>query len=161
MSINDIFKNRFSSYKIESLKEASKLMESLLDSMGTNNEEAKIEMDNKDMQGWMVKVGSAYIFIYILKSDDLKMYFKVLSPVCFMPEKNIIPFYRFLLETNMFIGGYALGVEKNIVMLQSLKRLDNLELEDAKKAIEQIAKLSGEISIKSVDEFKARYYELE
>jgi len=160
MTINNLFKTFFSNDKINTLNAGSKLISELLESMGTSHDEAKIEVDSKDMLGWMVNVGNVSLYIYVFKSEDGVIYLKVISPLVFLPEKNILPFYRTLLETNMYLNGYTIGVEKNMITLMSVRRIENLKIEESKKMIEQMAKLTLDISEKLVEDFKAVKFEV-
>ena len=160
MTINNLFKTFFSNDRIDSIDEASKLIQDLLESMGTSHEESKIEMESKDMLGWMVSVGNVLIYIYVFKSEDSVIYLKIICPIVFLPEKNILPFYRILLETNMYLNGYVIGVEKNMAAMMSVRRIENLKIEESRKMIEQMAKLTLDISEKLIDEFKAVKFEL-
>ncbi|MDD3804280.1 MAG: hypothetical protein PHW02_07870, partial [bacterium] len=96
MTLNNLFKTFFSSDRIDSIDEASSLIQELLSSLGTSHEESKIETDSKEMLGWMTGIGNVYVYIYVFKSDDNRIYLKLISPVAFLPDKNILPFYRTL-----------------------------------------------------------------
>lgn len=159
MTINNLFKTFFSNDKIDTIDEASKLIQGLLESMGTSHEEAKLETENKDMLGWVINFGNSILYIYVYKSDNGVIYLKVISPLTLLPEKNILPFYRTLLETNMYLNGYIIGVEKNMAILMSIIKIQNIDSEEARKMVEQIAKLTLDISDKLIEEFSAVRFE--
>ncbi|MGE3062285.1 MAG: hypothetical protein AB7T10_01455 [bacterium] len=161
MTLNNLFKTFFASDKIDTIDEASMLIGELLSALGTSHDESKIEMEGKDTLGWMVNIGTVYVYIYVFKSEDEKIYLKVISPIVFLPEKNILPFYRALLESNMYLNGFTLGIEKNLALLLRIKRIEEVKLEEAKKIVEQTAKLSLDISEKLIEDFKAVKFEIQ
>ena len=161
MTLNNLFKTFFSSDRIDSIDEASSLIQELLSSLGTSHEESKIETDSKEMLGWMTGIGNVYVYIYVFKSDDNRIYLKLISPVAFLPDKNILPFYRTLLETNIYLNGYVLAVEKNLTLLIRVKKIEEVSLDEAKKITEQIVKLSTEISEKLIEDFKVQKFEIQ
>ncbi|HAV91947.1 TPA: hypothetical protein DCW38_02055, partial [candidate division WOR-3 bacterium] len=99
------------------------------------------------------------LYIYVYKSDNGVIYLKVIYPLTLLPEKNILPFYRTLLETNMYLNGYIIGVEKNMAILMSIIKIQDIDSEEARKMVEQIAKLTLDISDKLIEEFSAVRFE--
>lgn len=161
MTLNSLFKTFFSADKIDTIDEASKLIQDLLSSLGTSHEESKMEMESKDMLGWMITIGNVYVYIYVFRADDKKIYLKIVSPVVFLPEKNILPFYRSLLEANIYLNGFSVGVEKNLALILRVKRVEEVGIEEAKKLVEQTAKISLDMSEKLIDDFKAVKFEIQ
>jgi len=161
MNLSNIFQNLFGQDHIDSLEEAAKLIESILDSLGTNPEEAKMDLESKTALGWLIQNGTTYLFIYVFKTEDNQFLLKMVSPVVFMPEKNLLPFYRFLLESNLNLHDSTLGIEKNIIMMQSLRRVDLISPDEAKNMVGYLYKTSQEMAAKLSKEFEAKYYEVE
>lgn len=161
MNLSNIFQGLFGQAHIDTLEEAAKLIESILDSLGTNPEDAKMDIEGQNVMGWLIQNGKSYLFIYVFMTDDKQLLLKMVSPVVFMPEKNLLAFYRKLLEENLALHDSALGIERNIVMVQSLRRADLMSLEEAKNLVAYLYKTSQDTAAVLAEEFGAKFYVIE
>jgi len=73
-------------------------VEIILQKIGVNLDEAKMALE--EGYGWEFRRGSASIEIYIVQRDD-KTFLQVLSPIMYLPQTNLLPLYRRLLEYNL------------------------------------------------------------
>lgn len=161
MSITGALKAIFSEEKIDTLEKAGKLVEGLLSSLGAKQEEAKIEMDEENQLGWLIQVGDIYLYIYIFQMENNFLYIKMVSPLVYMPETNLLPFYRKLLEYNVDFHDIGFGVEKNVVMILAQRKIDYTSLEECRFIIEFIAKTGNLLNKELIKEFGSKPYQLD
>lgn len=107
--------------------------------------------------GWNFKRGSALIEIYIAVHEGTG-YLQVLSPLMHLPQANLLPLYRRLLEINLQITAAALGVHNDVVYVFHERPLEGLIAEEANTIINTVAGYADDLDDKLVQEFGGRLY---
>lgn len=159
--ITDRIKSMFKSEKIDTLEKAESIIKEMLNNFGAKEEDARIETDNESMIGWAISVNNIIIYIYLFKGDDDFLYVRIVSPVLMLPSENILPFYRTLLEQNLYLHDIGFAVEENMILIVAQRRIDLTNLEECKFIIAYMAEI-GEKTTKSLsEEFKAKIFELD
>jgi len=161
MSISSALKSIFSDEKVDTLEKAAKLVEGLLGSLGAKHEEARIDMDEANQLGWLIRVGDIYLYIYIFQLENNLLYIKMVSPIVYMPEGNVLPFYRKLLEYNVDLHDVGFGVERNLAMMLAQRKIEFTSFEECRFIIEYIAKIGNEVNKEMIKEFGCKPYQLD
>ncbi len=151
-SLKKLFKHE----KPYTLEKADQIVRELLKSMGTNHKDAKMDMEDKNLLGWAIGVGEAIIYIYIFQSDDNTLFIKFVSPVMYMPEENLLPFYRKLLELNNRLHDIGFSIENNIVLMFAQRRIELTTIEESKYIIMYLARMVQELGGDLMKEFNAK-----
>ncbi len=107
--------------------------------------------------GWNFKRGSATVEIYIAVHEGVG-YLQVLSPLIELPQANLLPLYRRLLETNLQITAAALGIHNDVVYVFHERPLEGLDSQEASNIINMIGAYADDLDDKLVQEFGGRLY---
>lgn len=159
--ITDKIKSFFSNEKIDTLEKAAEIIKDLLKSLGAKEEDAQIETDNEGMLGWAIGVNSIFIYIYLFKGEDGFLYVRLVSPVMYMPSENILPFYRTLLERNLYLHDIGFAVEENLILLMAQRRIDLTSQEECRFILAYLAETGDKLAKEISEEFKTELFEME
>ena len=160
-SIIDNIKSLFTSEKINTLEKASQIINEMLKSLGTNEKDASMETDNKNMLGWAINVNDIIIYIYLFKGEDKNMYLRLVSPILKLPTTNILPFYRKLLEHNLYLHDIGFSVEENLILLMAQRRIDLTSLEECTYIVSFLAESGTKLTKELSEEFDAEIYTID
>lgn len=131
------------------------LVEQILRGIGVDPALARMNVDSGF--GWNFKRGSALIEVYLAQADDIT-YFQVLSPILHLPQSQVLPLYRRLLELNLQVTNAAFGLHTDLVYVFSERRLDGLDAQEANSIINLVAQYADEFDDKLQAEFGGRLY---
>ena len=107
--------------------------------------------------GWWIQRGSAVIYI-ILNPHEESPSIRIVSPILYLPEDFIVPFYRRCLELNMELMQCAIGASGDRVSVVSERPIAGLDQEELKSMIGYLSAVADDIDDKLADEFKAKLY---
>jgi hypothetical protein len=137
------------------IRECVKMIEDFFKKINFNP--SKQRLPNRDTLGWWVQRGSAVIYI-ILKPHDGVPTLRVVSPILYLPENHILPFYRKCLELNMDLVNCAFAVADDKIMLVSERAVDGLDSQELEELIGYLAIMADEVDDKLAREFNAQMY---
>ncbi len=129
-------------------------IEKFLEKVGYNPADVRLDVSEKGNYGWRAHKGSASILIFLLGSQETKV-LRVVSPILKLPQENLLPFYRRLLETNLTIPGCSLGVKGDEVVVFSERVLTGLRASEIEMAIDMVASVADGIDDELSKEFGA------
>lgn len=130
-------------------------VEQILMAMGIDPTQARLTTDNG--YGWSFQRGSAVIEVYISQQDGAG-FIQVLSPIIHLPQNNILPMYRRLLELNLQITSAAFGVYLDVVYVFSERPLEGMDAPEANSMVTLVAQYADELDDQLVGEFGGRLY---
>ncbi len=116
-----------------------------------------VRMNTEEGYGWSFQRGSAVIEIYVNHQNDIG-YLQVLSPIIHLPESNLLPLYRRLLELNLQLTNASLGIYLDVVYVFSERPLEGLDGNEANSIIDLVSAYADDLDDKLVNEFGGRLY---
>lgn len=137
------------------VKECAKMVQIFLKKVGLNPSEHRIRQPNT--LGWWVTHGSAVVYI-LINQGDTSSTIRVASPILFLPDDYILPFYRRLLEYNLNLINCALAVSDDKVLLVSERPLEGLDQNELEGMIHYLAGVADDIDDHLSNEFDAPMY---
>jgi hypothetical protein len=140
---------------IGDIKESVKIVREVLGKIGIND--APEQMDGGRGFGWTLQRGSAVVYVLINQIDN-KGYFKVISPIIYLPAENLLPLYRTMLEINMDLTSAALGIQEDKVCVMSERSIAGLDAEEADEVIKRVAYYADQLDNKLSSEFGGRLF---
>ena len=141
--------------KEAAIQECVKMIEGFLKKIDFNPN--KQRLPNRDTLGWWVQRGSAIIYIILNQHDDTPTV-RIVSPILYLPENYILPFYRKCLELNVDLINCAFGVVDDKVVLVSERPIDDLDPRELAGTIQYLAAFADHIDDKLAAEFNAQMY---
>ena len=145
----------FGTKKVEetTVKDAIKMVEDLFRKIGLDPHQ--IRLKNTDAIGWYALRGSVGIYVLINQIKNVHT-IRVISPVLFLPENNILPFYRALLEYNMNLINCAFCVHQDQACLVNERPIQGLDFIELQGTIDYISRFADDVDDKLMTEFGAR-----
>ncbi|KAA3656429.1 MAG: hypothetical protein DWQ04_31165 [Chloroflexi bacterium] len=107
--------------------------------------------------GWWIQRGSATVYI-IINPHEHAPSIRIMSPILYLPEDYILPFYRRCLELNMELMNCALGAAEDTVSVVTERPIAGLDPEELESMIAYLSGVADEIDDKLAEEFKARLF---
>ena len=138
-----------------SVQDCIKIVEDFLNSVGLNPSVQRI--DDPETLGWWASRGSALIYILLNDRDSFQS-IRILSPILYLPEENILPFYRRCLELNMGLFNCAIGVSEDKVYIVTERPIVGLDPEEFEGTVNFLSATADDLDDKLADEFSARLY---
>ena len=105
---------------------------------------------------WRLTVGSADVFVSVIKADGNpdSVVFQVLAPVMGLPDKNLLPLYRKLLELNASaLFGACFSLEGATVNVLGERLALNLDEDEFVRLIDRVAGYADKYDDELVSEF--------
>ena len=133
---------------------SARVVENILASIDVDPTTAR--MDVESGYAWNFWSGSALIEIYLTPEDW--GYLQVLSPIMHLPQSNLLPLYRRLLELNLEMTNAALGVHEEVVYVFHERLLEGLDAVEADVIVRRLAQYADELDDVLVEEFGGRMY---
>lgn len=138
------------------LKVCVAMIEEVLKTVGLNPSDQR--MPNQKSPGWYVQRGSAVIYIFLIQNEKIPSV-RFVSPILFLPEDLIMPFYRRCLEINMELMNCALAATNDQIALVSERPFNNnLDVDQIVYLLHYISAVADDIDDKLAKEFKAAMY---
>jgi hypothetical protein len=110
----------------------------------------------------VIVAGTAHVFVEFGIDDEGEGWVVIHSPLVRLPEDNLLPFYRRLLDLNNepFLFG-SLSTRNDVVVLTRTIPVKGLEEEAFKFIVERICFEADDLDDKFIDEFKAPRFSFE
>ncbi|MEO0126470.1 MAG: YbjN domain-containing protein [candidate division WOR-3 bacterium] len=128
-----------------------KMVNDLLASFGLDPEKCR----HRPRTLWSAYRGSALIYIDIFKLEDID-YVEISCPLMLLPSRNLLPFYKRLLELNYQLMGAKFFVRDQWVYLAENRELKGLDSEELKAMIERVSYHADRLDEALIEEFKSR-----
>jgi hypothetical protein len=137
------------------IRDCIKMIEAFFKGIGFNPKEQRLP--HQDTLGWWLQRGSALVYIILNQHDDTATV-RIVSPILYLPENYILPFYRKCLEMNVELINCAFGVVEDRVVLVSERPIDGLDRQELEGTIRYLSAVADDLDDKLATEFKARLY---
>src|SRR5215831_617854 len=135
------------------LRTTQKMIESVIRELGLDPETSRLEATEGGRLAWGVRHGSAAVYIF-LEGGDKENFIQVVSPIMKIPERNILPLYRRLLELNAEeLQGAAFGVKGEDVVLTIDRSTTDLDRTEVHSMITLIGEYADQYDDELVGEF--------
>lgn len=128
-----------------------KMVNDLLTSFGLDPEKCR----HRPKTLWSAYRGSALIYTEIFKLDNID-YIEISCPIMLLPSRNLLPFYRKLLEINFQLIGIKFFVRDQWVYIAENRELKGLNLEELKAMEDRVSYHADRLDELLIDEFKSR-----
>jgi len=135
------------------MKDCTKMVENFFQKVGLNANTSRLQ--DADTPAWFVTRGSAAVYISLHESDGATS-LRVFSPILYLPQENILPFYRRCLEINRGLVNCALCVQEDRVALVSQRFVTGLDPEELEGTIAYLGAAADDLDNKLADEFGAK-----
>jgi type III secretion system-like peptide-binding chaperone len=137
------------------IQECTKMVEEFLRKIGAVPDNQRLQ--DRDTIGWGIQRGSAVVFVLLNEHEKFNS-LRVVSPIVYLPEEKILPFYRRCLEINMELITCALGVVDDRVVLVHERPLEGLDQEELEGTINFLSGVADDLDNKLANEFGAKIY---
>ena len=141
--------------KTTSVQDCIRIIEGFFRKIGFNPKDQRLP--DKDTIGWWVQRGSAVIFI-LLNDHSGSTTMRIVSPILYLPEENILPLYRRCLEINVSLLNCALGVTEDKVVIVSERPITGLDPGEFEGTLDFLSAVADDLDDKLANEFNARLY---
>lgn len=128
-----------------------KMIDDLLASYGLDPEKCR----HRPKRLWSAYRGSALIYTEIFTLDGVD-YIEVSCPVMTIPSRNLLPFYRKLLEVNYELIGVKFFLKQDLVYLSENRQLEGLDQKELHQMQERVSRNADRLDDSLIMEFKAR-----
>ncbi len=128
-----------------------KMVNDLLTSFGLDPEKCR----HRPKTLWSAYRGSALIYTEIFKLDNVD-YIEISCPIMLLPSRNLLPFYRRLLEINFQLMGIKFFVRDQWVYIAENRELKGLNFEELKAMEERVSYHADRLDEQLIEEFKSR-----
>ncbi len=128
-----------------------KMVNDLLTSFGLDPEKCR----HRPKTLWSAYRGSALIYTEIFKLDNID-YIEISCPIMLLPSRNLLPFYRRLLEINFQLMGIKFFVRDQWVYIAENRELKGLNFEELKAMEERVSYHADRLDEQLIEEFKSR-----
>ena len=156
--VNAIFGEDTPQEKIDEAKDQIRIIMKTLAEREAEGESTIDEWDETD-DGFLVKKGSARIFVHFV-ADDEDAYVVYSSPIVWLPPSNLLAFYRHLLETNSRWGGLlSIGVDGTLVEVELARALEDLTEDEMSLALTNVCGAADELDDELHEKFGAPFWE--
>ncbi len=128
-----------------------KMVNDLLSSFGLDPEKCR----HRPKTLWSAYRGSALIYTEIFKLDNID-YIEISCPIMLLPSRNLLPFYRKLLEINFQLMGIKFFVRDQWVYISENRELKGLDFEELKAMEERVSYHADRLDEALIEEFKSQ-----
>ena len=141
--------------KETTVKDCVRMIEGFFRKVKLNPNEYRLP--DRDTLGWFLQRGSARIYILLNQQGETKTV-QIISPILYLPEDHILPFYRRCLEMNMHLINCAFAASDDKIVLVSERPLEGLDQQELEGMIQYLSAVADDIDDKLGNEFKAQLY---
>lgn len=141
--------------KETTVRDCINMIEDFLGKVGLNPKAQRLP--DRTTIGWWVQRGSVVVYIIINRHEHLNTV-RVVAPVVYLPEENILPLYRRCLEINMGLLNCALAVTDDQVVMVSERPIKGLDQHELEGIIDFLSGVADELDNKLEEEFNAPPY---
>jgi hypothetical protein len=128
-----------------------KMINDLLASYGLDPEKCR----HRPKTLWSAYRGSALIYTEIFKLNNIN-YIEVSCPVMNIPSRNLLPFYRKLLEINYQLMGVKFFVRDDLLYLSENRELKGLDKDELAAMQNRVSYHADKLDDEMIAEFKTR-----
>jgi len=128
-----------------------KMVNDLLSNFGLDPEKCR----HRPRTLWSAYRGSALIYIDIFKLEDID-YIEISCPIMLLPSRNLLVFYKKLLEFNYQLMGVKFFVRDQWVYLAENRELKGLDSDELKGMIERVSYHADRLDEALIEEFKSQ-----
>ncbi len=128
-----------------------KMVNDLLASFGLDPEKCR----HRPKTLWSAYRGTALIYTEIFKLDNVD-YIEISCPIMLLPSRNLLPFYRKLLEINYQLMGIKFFVRDHWVYIAENRELKGLDFEELKAIENRVSYHADRLDEILIEEFKRR-----
>lgn len=139
---------------INKLEQSARTVEQILANIGVDPVSARMKVQAG--YGWNFQRGSALIEVYITQEE--RGYLQVLSPILHLPQTNLLPLYRRLLELNLQLTNASVGVHQDVVYVFNERPLEGLDPTEADSIIRKLSIYADELDNSLAEEYGGRMY---
>lgn len=139
---------------INKLEQSARTVEQILANIGVDPVSARMKVQAG--YGWNFQRGSALIEVYITQEE--RGYLQVLSPILHLPQTNLLPLYRRLLELNLQLTNASVGVHQDVVYVFNERPLEGLDPTEADSIIRKLSIYADELDNSLAEEYGGRLY---
>ena len=112
------------------------------------------QLYNPEYKSWSLSQGSTDFWITLFNLDNVD-FIECAASICKMPEDNLLPFYRRLLELNDYYIGVKLSIKENQVWLLGQRECEGMDKGEAKRLIDNVRLIADDIVDVIMEEFSA------
>jgi len=141
--------------KETTVKDCVGMVEDFLRGARLNPDNQRISDD--DGLGWVVSRGSALIYILLNDRDGMHS-LRIVSPIVYLPEENILPFYRKCLELNMGLFNCSLAASEDTVYVVHERPIAGLDAEEFEGTLSFLGSVADDLDNNLADEFGAKIF---
>ena len=140
-------------HKSVSMDDCIHMVEEFFKRVGLNANQHRIT--EEATPAWGLHRGSAAVYVSIHENDG-EPSLRVFSPILFLPEEKILPFYRRCLEINRDLLNCSICAHEDKIALVSQRPIEGLDPEEVDLTIGYLAAVADELDNKLSDEFGAK-----
>lgn len=137
------------------IQQCTRIIEQVFKNFGLDPK--KDRLPQKDVLGWVVRRGSAIIYILLNENKRLNT-LRVVSPMVHLPKRGQAAFYRKCLEYNFALINCALSVNNDFLAIVFERPLTGLNPEEVAYILDNLSRLADELEKELKEEFGVRYY---
>lgn len=118
------------------------------------------EEEELEQHVWMVGAGSATVLVRLIWDvKEEEGWFRVSSPLVHLPERNLLPFYRRLLELNSELPGVSLSAVHDVIELSGERPLEGMDGAEARSLLTRVAACADKLDDSLHETFGAPLWE--
>ncbi len=136
-----------------SVKDCVEMVESFLRKVGLNPEILKVP--EQSGTGWTFSRGSAELFVG-LRENNGRGVVVIMSPLVYLPEQNLLPFYRRCLEINMELINCALAASEDKIYLVHERPIEGLDPVEIEGTLDYLSNVADNLDDRFASEFEAK-----
>ena len=140
--------------KETTIRECSKIVEAFLKKAGLNPDQQRLQ---GDVVGWVAQRGSAMCYIFLNSGKDSDTV-RIVAPFLYIPQENLLPFYRRCLEINRDLTSCAIAVDEDVVLIVHERPTLDLSSEELEYGIQIVGYIADELDDSLSKEFGCRIY---
>ena len=133
------------------IAEYEKMISDLLAGFGLDPEQCR----HRPKTLWSAYRGSALIYTEIFNMNNIN-YIEISCPVMKIPSKNLLPFYRKLLELNFQLIGVKFFVKQDLLYLAVNRELKGLDPDELKVMVNRVSNNADKLDDLLITEFKTQ-----
>ncbi len=138
---------------ITTAQEAAQIVEKFFRAVNLDPNANRLKLDQGI--GWNLSRGSALIYIYIEKVQNIET-IRVVSPMLYLPTENLLAFYRRCLELNFSTLGCAFAISKDVLYAVSERVIQGLDQAEFDNMMAQVGHVADTFDDKLAQEFGGR-----
>lgn len=136
------------------VKECTRIVEAWMTKVGIDAQKNRLQGDTP---GWVLMRGSASVYI-LLNEDKNGSSIRIISPVLYLPQENLVAFYRRLLELNSTLRECAFAVAKDTVILVFERGTVDLSAAELENNVQWLSYVADTLDDTLAKEFGCKLY---